>query len=563
MIGESLQRLFGRGGQRLASARQRLARSVVRHDSLDKMEFENYADDSPRFHRMAIEYAPQIDTNIEEIPEIDMTSATPEEFKEYQQKVREAEERKQNAPPYSGWSDLTRDVFYSYHSREQPDLTEETVDPGVELHKRILPKMFVTDEHGQARNITREDAVMSAMATMAAVSKLRDALGEELKEQAREAQEYQEHLEQAQESLGNLEGLRQQARALHHQGKPIPQSLKQQIGEQVQAKQQAQGAAFQITQSPTPMSQAGAEAIAAAAAAGHAAAEGAGNVPGFGQGFGSGEPRYHSPEQALSIAEKWANDPTLRKMAELFGRLDRDIRFQRSKRVVGGQDEIVSIEYGDNLRRVLPAEWALFADPETEDDFLARYLSGELLTFSTVGEEHAGRGPIVVVGDGSGSMHGERNIWMRAVAMCLLHIARLEKRDFAMVEFSGPGDVEDWVFRARDPLDPEAIVEMCSHLFSGGTLPIGGVQRAVEIMKEASEFRQADIVLIGDGEATIGPEDERLCAQMTEMGIKRYGIGIGGRFSYLARYCEHVVPITDFELESPSEATAALAVHVT
>lgn len=563
MIGESLQRLFGRGGQRLAAARQHLRRSVVKHDSLDKMEFETYADDSPRFHRMAIEDAPPIDTSVEDIPEIDMTTATPEEFKAYQRAVREAEERKKNAPPYTGWSDLTRDVFYSYHSREQPDLTPEMTDPGVELHKRILPKMFATDDHAQTRNMTREDAVMSAMATMAAVGKLRESLGDELKEQARETQEYQEQLEKARESLGGLEQLREQARALHHQGKAIPQQLKEQIGEQVEAKQAAQSAAFQISQSPTPMSAAGAEAVAAAAAAGHEAAQAAGNIPGFGQGFGQGEPRYESPEQALSIAEEWANNPDLRRMAELFGRLDRDIRFQRSKRVVGGQDEIVSIEYGDNLNRVLPAEWALFSDPESEDDFLARYLSGELLTFSTVGEEHAGRGPIVVVTDGSGSMHGERNIWTRAIAMCLLHIARLEKRDFALVEFSGPGQVESWVFRAKDALDPEAIVEMCSHMFGGGTLPIGGVQRAIEIMKEAKEFRQADIVLVGDGEAGFSAEDERLCSQMTEMGIKRYGIGIGGSFAYLARYCEHVVPITDFELDSPSEATAALAVHVT
>ena len=69
-------------------------------------------------------------------------------------------------------------------------------------------------------------------------------------------------------------------------------------------------------------------------------------------------------------------------------------------------------------------------------------------------------GPIVMVVDGSGSMAGERNIWARAVAMCLLHIARIEKRDFALVEFSSARQYATWQVPARKALDGQLVIEM-------------------------------------------------------------------------------------------------------
>jgi uncharacterized protein with von Willebrand factor type A (vWA) domain len=100
----------------------------------------------------------------------------------------------------------------------------------------------------------------------------------------------------------------------------------------------------------------------------------------------------------------WTNNEILIAVAELYGRMDKHIRFERAKRVVGGQDEIVDITLGDDLRRVVSSELALLSDPETEDLFYAEYIAAELPIYTMVGEEHAGRGPIVLVVDESGSM---------------------------------------------------------------------------------------------------------------------------------------------------------------
>jgi uncharacterized protein with von Willebrand factor type A (vWA) domain len=237
-------------------------------------------------------------------------------------------------------------------------------------------------------------------------------------------------------------------------------------------------------------------------------------VPSFGQGFGDGEPRYESPEQALSIAEMWTNNPVLIAVAELYGKMDKHIRFERAKRISGGQDEIVDVTLGDDLRRVVNSELALLSDPDTEDLFYSEYISAELPFYTLVGEEHAGRGPIVLVVDESGSMSGERNIWAKAIALCLLNISRREKRDFAYVGFSSPRQVHAFEFKTKRPLDPQAIVDMASHFYGGGTDYLTGVEQAVRIMDQAGEFRKADIVLVGDGDASFSTNDKIATAHL-------------------------------------------------
>lgn len=251
----------------------------------------------------------------------------------------------------------------------------------------------------------------------------------------------------------------------------------------------------------------------------------------------------------------------LRQIAELYGRMDRDMRFQRAKRVVGGADEIVDLKFGDDLRRILPTELALLADEDYEDDFYMKYLGAELRVYDTVGEEHAGRGPIIISCDESGTMRGDRNVWSKALAMCMLNIARREKRDFAYIGWSGGTSCYVIEFKAKEALRADSVVEMASHFYGGGTTPILGLAAADKIM-EMAEFRKADVVKLSDGEASFGPEDTRLRDKMAEKGVRFMGIGIGGSFSYLNALTDDVISVQDFDLQDPSEATAHLATHI-
>lgn len=559
-----IEKLFGKSGQRPVP----LPRSTVEHDSVDKMMFGNFADDSPRFHRMAIEEKPHIAADIQDPPAPDFTTADPSEIAAWQRTVRENEAKRANAPEYEQWEDLTRDVFYSYHHPSEPAVLDPaSVDPAVAHHAKIMAKVQATDEYAQTRNITRNDGPTAAAATMALTRELRGILEDELVQQARDAERIEEERAQADSAMEQLEDLRNAARDLVQQGQPVPADLVQQIRDAVKDKRAKQAQAAQTAMAvPAPFDKAAHDAVTRAVKAAQSAAENMGNIPTFGGGLGKGEPRYESPEAALNIADQWANNPMLRKVAQLYGRVDKHMRFMRAKRTVGGQDEIVDLKFGDELRRIHPVELGYLGDDDFEDDFFARYLSKELVVYDTVGEEHTGRGPIVLVGDESGSMSGDRNVWLKAMACCLLNICRREKRDFAYVGFGSASEMTSHVFPAKEPLDAQAVLDMASHFFGGGTTPIVGTNEAKRIMESAPIFKKADVVIVGDGQASFGHEDKVIRDTLRSRGVRIHAIGIAGQHGYLKEYIDDdydVIGIHDFELNDPSEATAHLATHIT
>jgi uncharacterized protein with von Willebrand factor type A (vWA) domain len=585
MMVNTLQALLGREASERVFEPD-LPKSVVTHTSLDDLALGNLLEDSVRFREVTSE-APKVPADVPEPDPIDITTASREEIAAYQEQSRAARAAKEEAAEYGGWGDLRDDMFRMLHTHDAPELEDE-VDASRELNKRIMAKFHPLDEIAEMRNITRDDPTAAGIGTMALTRRLRETCEESLVEQMRESDELEKARKEAEEheiEIENIvpggipgpegEGGQPQGTTATAGGEgggtPAPvklsQKAKEQLAELESKRDAARERAEELANHPTPMGRDALEGIEDAAKAGQEAAEAAKGVPRFGAGIGKGEPTYTSPEQALSIAERWANDPDLRAMAELFGRLDKDIRFKRSKRVVGGNDEIVDVRLGDDLRRTLPNELSqLAAGGAAADDFYSRFVSKEVMEYQTVGEEHAGRGPILMVLDGSGSMHGDRNVWARAVAMCLLHIARLERRDFALVEFSGGHQTEEWHFKATDPMPGQRVLDMASHFFGGGTVPLLGIERAKKIMAEAPAFNKADIVLVGDGESGFGPEDERLRSELTSMGVRIFGICVGGSWDYITKYCEpdgHVVDVHDFNLQDPSAATAELATHIT
>jgi uncharacterized protein with von Willebrand factor type A (vWA) domain len=563
-----IKRLFGRQRAEVKP----LSRASVKHNSVDRYQYRSFAEDSPRFRRVAVDEAPQVPPNIPDPEPIDFTTAAPDDIKEWQEKARAAKEARERAPEYDAWSDLTRDIFYSYHHPDAPEVLPPTeVDPAVALHSKIMSRVITEDAHAKTRNTTRDDPTTAAMATMGFVHKLKEVLENELIEQARQSQQFEQQRDDAEDAQADLEGLRDEARELHEDGQQIPRELVEQIKQAVQSRNKAQEAAAQTAaDSPLPMSKAAADAIALAVQAAAEAATAATGIPSFGQGFGGGEPRYDSPEQALDIADRWANDETLKAVADLYGRMSPEVTALRAKRVIGGADEIVDLKFGDDIKRVAPMELAMLADDEFEDDFYSRFLASEILVYDTVGDENVNKGPLVLIEDESASMHGSRNVLAKAMCLCMLNIARREKRDFAYVGFSdynrhtGEPAVVVYMFKASEAMDAQQVVDMCSHFFAGGTTPIIGVQAGAHIMDTVREFKKADLVMVTDGEATFGTEDKLIRDRLAGKGVRFHGIGIPRVFNYLKDLAgDLAVGISDFNLEDPTNITAHLATHLT
>jgi len=146
---------------------------------------------------------------------------------------------------------------------------------------------------------------------------------------------------------------------------------------------------------------------------------------------------YRSPPgQKLELGKRLAGNEKLKKLARMVGRMKFHALALRKKVFERSSEEILEIERGDRLDRLLPHELLTLHHPVLQKDFFRRLLDQELLQYSLKGIEEKGKGPMVVCLDGSSSMAGDKEIWSKAVTLTLLEIARRQRRLFRSICFS-------------------------------------------------------------------------------------------------------------------------------
>ncbi|MGV8131672.1 MAG: hypothetical protein ACP5N7_06255, partial [Candidatus Pacearchaeota archaeon] len=186
------------------------------------------------------------------------------------------------------------------------------------------------------------------------------------------------------------------------------------------------------------------------------------------------DPTYANSDykDKMDLVNQLRNSDKLKRIAELAGRFKAIALSVQREKVKRGIDEIYSIAPGNNLDRTLPSELISLTDPNLEMDFYKRFIEGNLLNYTLSGREKKKRGPIIICLDSSGSMSGMAEIWSKAVAIALLEVARVQKRDFCGIHFSGehsPARLKTHEFLKRDPFSIKKLIDFCSYYEGGGT----------------------------------------------------------------------------------------------
>lgn len=213
----------------------------------------------------------------------------------------------------------------------------------------------------------------------------------------------------------------------------------------------------------------------------------------------------------IALAGRVGQSRRLKQLALLCGRFTRIALDVQRSRVDHPPDEVTAIGRGDDLARTLAGELSLLTDPDLEDLFLLRFAEQGLLQYELIGSEKQGRGPLIVALDESGSMAGgagrsgdgglTKEIWSKAVALALLAIARLQRRDLAVLHFSGHGQLAVHHFPKGDGAYPDVIACM-DHFYGGGTAYEQWMAQALSLVEEAA-FDRADVIAVSDGLAAI------------------------------------------------------------
>jgi len=221
---------------------------------------------------------------------------------------------------------------------------------------------------------------------------------------------------------------------------------------------------------------------------------------GFGDGGSNGTTRIPFENKRAAL-EKIRQSKKLRKISDLLGRLKTIARFEQKRKSKDGAHAIKSVELGANLESVLPSEKLLLSNPTTKMLFYQKMTEKQLLQYSKTSKRTKHKGPMIICGDESGSMHGSNEIWLKAVILTFLEIAQLQKRDFAYIPFaSNVGRIK---VITKGQFDPLSAINIAEEFMNGGTDFQSPLSAALDLL-EKSEFKKADIVMITDGDAGIG-----------------------------------------------------------
>lgn len=216
-------------------------------------------------------------------------------------------------------------------------------------------------------------------------------------------------------------------------------------------------------------------------------------------------------KKLLAVHKRVKKSPNLRKIMEQAGRFRRVAQSKQRNKVTHGMDDIVGVTVGGEIERLLPAELSRLVLPELELDTLRRIVEREAQVRDHRGVEPAGKGPIVVVVDESGSMSGDKVETAKGLALAMAWIAKSQRRWCALIGFSGGTEGNTLLLPPTGGWDEQAVLDWLEHFYGGGTqldVPLIELPTVTwpKIMDGGANRGKTDILMLTD--AIVGCDDE-------------------------------------------------------
>lgn len=459
--------------------------------------------------------------------------------------------------------EAVRDFARAAFGWDEPQVRpRDEVRPSHRFNREVMQAAINSEGMRELRPYSRNNEQEALYGAIVGADELRGMAGSVLADHVARSEQMseQEHAQQSAEDM--LEQLRQRAKQEVQDQGAVQDDTRREVKRALKRIEQAQGKLEQLMHEEGASSMV-VDAIAAGERMTQTAAEAA---EAFGQlpGIGGGEAHNLSLDQQIELAEKWAANPNLKAIARMLGRMLRSMVFKREARTKNVSIEPVGVTTGNDLARLLPHELARAYSSNTliKTSFVKDFAERSLLQYDMEGKAPAGKGPIITVHDGSGSMGGEKFVWATSLCLSVLTIAQRERRQFAGAEFGSAGQIKSWIFPANQAPDPNDVLDYATHFFAGGTSTLTGMQEALRIMREHPEFKTADVLLIGDGIDYFREADKKVRDELRALGCRIHGISILQKNNtYMQQMCESVVDVAD--LAGANDATDHVAENIT
>lgn len=197
------------------------------------------------------------------------------------------------------------------------------------------------------------------------------------------------------------------------------------------------------------------------------------------------------------------------------------------------RSDIEGIGMGRDLGALLPSEWAQCLDPQLEDLFLKKYVTGRLQQFDSQSRMagHARslqtrparpRGPMVVCCDTSGSMQGEPMQVALSLMMRLAELAAEQHRDCLLIAFSDRAKPIDVLH------DRTQLLRFFEQRAQGGTDAGPVIDLMGRTLESNPRYAGADVLWVTDFRIPLPKADRLVVMERLREGDARfYGLQIG------------------------------------
>lgn len=287
-------------------------------------------------------------------------------------------------------------------------------------------------------------------------------------------------------------------------------------------------------------------------------------------------PASHEQDSSdrMKLAELLKDNERMKEIMRKAGRMRRIASNDKKMRTSHAVEEVVDIEMGRDLARVLPSELAMMNHPILKILFLQKFSEGKLLQYKLEGNESLGRGPIIVLLDESSSMNtGGRHELARAFGLVAISIGLIQKRSVTIVGFNyhtrdivqvdSHGNARQ-IFINGDHHSSEPLNSVIAASLMVATTNAAGGTSFDEPINVGLDLvlwdEKADLIIVTDGCADVSDKTvERLQLAKKDSGLHIMGVTIGGGLlSSLERLCNEVVDLDTSEDKEASLAKAFL-----
>lgn len=256
-----------------------------------------------------------------------------------------------------------------------------------------------------------------------------------------------------------------------------------------------------------------------------------------------------------SVLERIRSSDYLKKFTDMIGKYKECAVTEQKKKAKSGAVEIKSVNVGSKIQDTLPSDRMNLCNETTKKDFYRRMTENQLMTYEKESNKQKNKGPIIICIDQSGSMDGDKEMWAKALAVGILEIAQMQKREFACIPYDSR--CRDTIVIHKDEISPEKIIKIAESKASGGTSFEAPLKKASELIDE-SNFKEADVVFITDGDCYVSDEFRRKFKQLREdkefrtMGVL-VDYGHSSRSS-LDDFCDSVTKISKISEASKADS---------